>query len=343
VALHIHEGLHRALPKSMRENEKIVSRITLAITAPGSNNDRIARVVEQNMTSQALYEIRQQENQQENRARGVDVVTRYDDGIENQMPMSNNMKRPTLVGYQLHAFQERSEDSSPDRSLSLVHLLTSHLYPFGRGPQALGVGVRLSLIQREQDYILGPVDVSGRMKLWTLRGFDVDGFGSVALNPLAASEMSSQIPGRDVVTLGLAMKKDVEYFYVENLLSFSTRSTVEQSIGRVNYRHEFGSGYGVKLRMGGRWKNLSAGGFADVQLADGYRVTGGSFAFDDIGRFRIVSVGPELKWDHEHYQVGFFGKTILDRTDGINFDYLGNLMGQGKGEAMLGMYMDVRL
>lgn len=44
IALHIHEALHRALPENIRENEDIVSHLTMALTSPGANHDRVRQV-----------------------------------------------------------------------------------------------------------------------------------------------------------------------------------------------------------------------------------------------------------------------------------------------------------
>ncbi|MDD0853537.1 hypothetical protein HBN50_10530 [Halobacteriovorax sp. GB3] len=41
IALHIHEALHRSLPKEIRENEQIVSEITIELTDPKANHDQL--------------------------------------------------------------------------------------------------------------------------------------------------------------------------------------------------------------------------------------------------------------------------------------------------------------
>lgn len=49
VTLHIHEGLHRALPESIRTNEEIVEEITKVITTPNSTFEDIVAVMDEKL------------------------------------------------------------------------------------------------------------------------------------------------------------------------------------------------------------------------------------------------------------------------------------------------------
>ncbi|MCR9203748.1 MAG: hypothetical protein NXH75_04160 [Halobacteriovoraceae bacterium] len=52
ISLHIHEGLHRALPASIRTNEQIVEEITKVITSPNSTFEDIVVVMDRNLPLQ---------------------------------------------------------------------------------------------------------------------------------------------------------------------------------------------------------------------------------------------------------------------------------------------------
>ena len=126
-----------------------------------------------------------------------------------------------------------------------------------------------------------------------------------------------------------------ETLYVENAYSINLEGKAHQTIGRTQYEYDYGNVINVKVRAGARLGNFDLGGFGEIHLADHLRVRGGAF-WDDTGRCRLVSVGPELTWSNENYAISVLGRLLIDSTKDASFDTLGNLMGFGVSEGSIG-------
>ena len=174
----------------------------------------------------------------------------------------------------------------------------------------------------------GPLGLSAKVRLWSGRGFDVGIFGSASLNVLSAEELKNSPYGRDVFTLGISMRKDLKRLYVENFISCTFAGKSKRTVGRVEYQYDYGDIYVAKIRAGARLGEFDLGGFAELSLAQNFRVSGGAFT-SDLGRYRIFAMGPELTYQQEDFMVGVSGRFLVDSTRGANFDNLGNLMGPG--------------
>ena len=83
-------------------------------------------------------------------------------------------------------------------------------------------------------------------------------------------------------------------------------------------------------------EKIDLGGFAELDLADYLKLKGGSFD-KDFGRQRILSVGPEISFVTDNVVISAIGRVIVDSTQGVNFDYLGNLMGTGVSQGSLSL------
>lgn len=341
VALHIHEALHRSLPPSVRENEEVVTRITLAISSPDATFDRIQRVTQKeippktpagdniDVTTPPVTVVI-------NKNDGSSLATRVPTTEEREIPL----ERPSSITYGFRSFLMPKKDESvyPVKSL---HSLQSFLYPFGTGSRAFGVGLEFTYIQTPEQDFLGPLSVSGRVRLMSIRGFDVSLWGSYAMNTASADELKNSPLGRDVPTLGLSMKRETNGSYVENLVSVSGKGEAKQSIGSVQYTHQYGTVTAASIRAGGKYRGFELGGFAEVLLADFYRVSGGAFTFDS-GRYRIIGAGPELSWSQDAFKIALIGCWVIDSTPGVNLDYLGDIMGRGVGQGFFGSSLSFR-
>lgn len=319
VALHIHEALHRALPASVREDEGAVSKITLTITAPGANRDQIAQTVEKLVPRDPAV--------------AESVGTQSIAPVE-KYPVSENSKlhQPSLIGYAYRSFQKPKRQSL--FPVNNMHIIQSFFYPFGNDRNPLGLGIEASFIGRETATQTGPLSLSARMRLWSARGFDIEGWLLGSFNSLSADELKNSPIGRDVGTIGLSARKEFKRMYIENSLSWSTPGTAKESLGQIEYTHSFGSFVNVGIHAGSGIGHLKAGGFVELALADYYRVNGGAFPFDS-GRYRIYSGGPEIAWVEKDFSVGLAGRFILNATKDANYDYLGNVMGQGMAQGNL--------
>jgi hypothetical protein len=320
IALHVHEALHRALPESIRENEEIVTQITLALTASDASFDRAKKTVLNSMprkienTPDASYES----------SNGNNLVTRestYD---------APPLEHPSSLTYSYRSYFIPNQD---DETVPLQSLqsLQSFLYPFGTGSHALGVGVEFTYLSSSAESYLGPLQLSGRMRLLTVRGFDVGVFANYAMNTIASDELKNSPLGRDVTTVGLSARREASHFYVENDISISGQGDAKQKLGSIQYTHHYGQITSGVIRGGMKISGFEFGGYGEALVADSYRVEGGAFAYDS-GRYRIVSVGPEISYLRDALKFSLAARWVIDKTKDASLDRLGDIMGHGMGQ-----------
>jgi hypothetical protein len=344
ISLHIHEALHRSLPAEIREDEEKVTRITLAIAGPDASLDRVRKTVAKETEATETV----------TNAGGTTVRTRPGGGVTvivnnglTQSPMTSetrlrtqidraNLDRPSSVTYGYRSFflpeKERSE-----YPIESMHSLQSFVYPFGQGPHAIGMGIEMSYLKTPEQAIMGPLALSARMRLMSIRKFEVGAFASLALNTLADGELKSSRMGRDVTTLGLTLLRDDRRFYVENQLAISGEGDAQQKHGPFTYNYHYGTNVAASIRAGGKYKGFELGGFAELLLSDGLRVSGPDFTSrdGDSGRYRIIGAGPELAYAKEAFRLSLSARWIIDSTPEVNLDYLGDLLGRGAGQGFV--------
>jgi hypothetical protein len=304
VALHIHEALHRALPANIREDEPVVTALTLAITSPDATNDRVRETAARYVSDSSLA------------------------GEE------EHFKQPSSIGYGYREFWRPNPPSN--FRIARMHVLQSDLYPFGGANTPFGFGIRASFIQGPGGNQTGPLGLSAKLRLWSRRDFSVGIFGEASLNALSAEELKNSPFGRDVFTLGLSLRKDLRRFYIENYVSFDTAGKSKQTVGLITYQYGYGGVVDAKIRGGYRLGAFELGAFTELHLASSFKVSGGAFE-EDFGRYRILSAGPEISYTTEDYALGVQGRFLLDSTKNANFDFLGNLMGPGVSQGSIGI------
>lgn len=322
VALHIHEGLHRALPAHVREDETVVSQITLALTSPGANRDQVEQAVNKNIPDNDL------------RNAPIADTGPNGRGAWSAEEVPDGLKYPSDVGY---GFRQYWKSNTPSHfHISSLHTVHSDLYPFGGARHPFGIGIEGSLVNSQRGSHTGPLGISARLKLWSKRDFAVGVWAMVSLNTLSAEELQNSPYGRDLVTLGTSLRKNVGIGYVENFISLTTGGSSTQRVGLIDYTHSYGEVITVKVRAGVRFWHLDVGAFTEMALANHYRVSGGTFHFD-TGRYRILSGGPEVTYMGDGFALGLQTRFLLNATQGANFDYLGNLMGAGVAQGSIGL------
>lgn len=306
VALHIHEGLHRALPPSIREDEGVVAKITLAITSPEATYDSIQKVAGDLIPKNVTKEVENQE---------VSYLTGSNVGYTYRKFFAPN--KPTIY------------------HISSMHIVHSHLYPFGGKRTRFGLGLEFSLVNGPNNANMGPLGLSAHFRVFSKNGFEFGLWGQASLNTLSAEELKSSPYGRDIGTLGFSLKKNLKKAYVENYTSISFGGSAKQQIGPIEYKYSYGSVVDVKIRSGLRVAKIDAGAFAELHLADYFKVNGGAFNLDS-GRYHIFSVGPEVNLEWDDFVFSVFGRFLLSATKNANYDFLGNLMGPGVSQGSLG-------
>lgn len=320
VALHIHEALHRSLPTTIRENEQAVSRITLAITSSGATFDRVKDVVEREIA----------------RGSTTSVATSMAANA-NQNSESGNISPMSVVEYGYRSFF-LPESQKAHAPVSSFHSLKSFLYPLES--DSFGFGVEFTFVVLPERSYLGPVGLSSEVKLGMWGRSDFKLFGELHMNTLSDGEIKNTPVGRDTATAGVAIYRDAGNFRLVNLLYFTAASDATQKIGGVDYTHKFGAVFGARVSALGRTALSGAtvlewGGMAEVLLANPHEIQGAGTS-EKTGRLRVVSIGPEIGYTSGNFRYSLNGRFVIDSTQGISLDQVGDLMGHGVGQGSWG-------
>lgn len=323
VALHIHEALHRSLPAGIREDESKVSAITLAITSPETSHDQV---------SQTVAEIIPPETIQGDQLKTVSAQAVGNSEAESlaSIPEDARVRNPSTLGLSTTLFKTPKRPSV--YPVDRMYSIQSFMYPFGNSKNAFGFGIEASMIEQKNGTNMGPLGLSGRGRIWSGRAFDIELFGMTALNMLSAEEVKNSPIGRDILTLGISARKDLDMLYFENKLSYTAASEVSQTVGKINIKHEYGDIIHAEIHAGAKLWKLHVGGYTDLYLADYYRITQDPTFKYDTGRYRIISGGPEVGFVTGRFGLTANGKFILNATKDANFDTLGNILGSGAAQ-----------
>jgi hypothetical protein len=322
------------LPPGIRENEKAVSRITLAIAAKDSTFDRVKSTVAKEMRA---YE------STFSAANDVSKLNRTTTEEQINVLRSLNRARHNSVEYSYRSFfmPEATQSAAP---ISALHSLKSFMYPFGSSrvdqAGAFGFGIEFTYVGLTERWYLGPVGLSTRLRVAEWNDFEVQLFSALHLSTLSAGEIKDIPVGRDTGTFGVAVRREDERVRIENQIYFVPGSETQQTVGGSSYTHRYGSSLAVRFSALGKFpattqKSYELGGMAEVLLSGPYEVAGGG-ANSKTDRIRVVSVGPEFGYRVADLRFSLNGRFVLDSTRDVSLDQLGDLLGQGVGQGSVG-------
>lgn len=315
VRLHIHEALHRSLPESLRENESIVSEITLAISAPSATRDSIELVVAKHLKEDA----------------GSPASEKI---FLKTLKPSKRLLAPSLLRVSYQSFH-LPEDEVLQSPISSLMTLDSFLYPFGGETDSLGVGISVSALSYGNEQRTGPLGLSLRQLLNTWRGFDIEAYGEYSMYTFSDSDLKNVSQARDVGTVGLTIRKETDRFYTENFLSFTFPSEKEFKLGNVSYKQDYAPLIGAKISGGYKPGDYYFGGSLELLVTDGANITSESFE-SSKSRMSLTTVGLEGGLILDYVRLSFYGKTVLDSQSDRNLNNLGDLLGHGAGQGLMG-------
>lgn len=311
VALHIHEALHRSLPESVRENEEIVSKITLALVSPSSSFDNIESTVNKYVPKEV------------NRRAG-----------ENWGPKSlylegDQLKR-NIFDYEAMAFSK--EGSSSLDEVNTTHRISSKLYPFGGSMTGIGLGLALSWVSINDRNEMGPLSISFQKQINTITRFKVFGFleHSIAGD---SSEISKSSFSRDVTRLGLQMYsfKNKNINLINTLKMSLPSQALDSSLG-TEVKYDYGTQYNANVKLRGIYKGFGLGSFFDYAIATEREVTNGNFKTTEP-RESVVSLGFEAGYFKDNFSVILSTQKIMNKKDSIDFSRFGDLDQYGVGNS----------
>ena len=333
VALHIHEALHRALPKGVRENEKAVSRITLAIAAPDTTFDRVKQSVGRELS---LAKSGSEVDAKSETSMAAILAT--SEGEIGPAPRNNYVE----YGYRSYFLPDSNKSAAP---ISALHSLKSFMYPFGSSEKRelgfLGFGLEFTFVGLTDRWYLGPVGLATRVRVAKIDEFDVQLRADLHLNTVSAGEIRDIPVGRDTGTFGVVVRREDNRIRIENQIYFVPGSVATQMVSGTEYTHRYGSTFGARFAATGKWpsdkqRSYEFGGVAEVLVSGPYEVSSGTTT-SKTDRIRVVSVGPEFGYRVGDLRFSINGRFVLDSTRDVSLDQLGDLLGQGVGQGSVGV------
>ena len=221
-----------------------------------------------------------------------------------------------------------------------MHSIKSFMYHLGQSASALGLGIEATYLKMPDQSFIGPLGLSARIRIATWRDFDVDGFAAGHFYTIAANEFKDTPLARDTVTAGLAIRRNEKWYRMENQIYLTAGANAKQKLGNIEYEYEYGSILAVRVAAAAKLPiaktaSVDLGGMGEVLLANPYKVHGGNFDYSS-DRTRVVSVGPEVGINSGALRLAVNGRFVIDSTNGVSLDQLGDLMGQGVGQGSLG-------
>jgi hypothetical protein len=337
IALHIHEALHRSLPASVRENEAVVTRITLALTASDTSIDRARRVVASEIGSPGFV--------------STPATEGTSGGELSAKTTAITRDRQTKLSSVTYTYQSFSLQRDSSRyPIDSLHNLRTVFYPLGNESRGLGLGMEFSYLKSpNQAYIMRPLTLLGQLHLTRLNNFDLTGFASIALNTMTngseSSDATSPTPspvGRDFTTLGVSLRRDDSHYFIENKLSLSLVDEAKRKVSSGTETYHAGKVINAFVHAGGKYRSFELGGFAELLLSDSYKSTDGQNQSATAGRFRVLGAGPELSYLSGPMRFSLAGKWVVDATPGMSVDDIGDLIGYGVGQASVSASASLR-
>ena len=108
----------------------------------------------------------------------------------------SRLSNPSSLELSFRSFGSPKQDETKLQSLpiSSMYSISSHLYPFGKNEYALGTGIDVSYIKQDDGKsYMGPLGLSLRKLMFTMRGFDFEAYGRADLQTLSDEELQNSL------------------------------------------------------------------------------------------------------------------------------------------------------
>lgn len=308
IALHIHEGLHRSLPRLVREDEKIVTKLTQLITAPAQTFDTLKRELPK---VHSIFDV-------------------YTDPAD--LAAAQNF-HPSYLLFGMSSYSS-PEEAQTNRVLPISrrYQFETVIYPFEDFNKLsnIGLGFQTSIIELNDDAsnFFGPFSLTVQGKLWRLGRFDVSGFVRGTFNTFSEEKIEQSLEGRDYFTLGLNFNKKKNKYYFNHGIELLTKSEVKTS----NRRYEIGNIAKFWLRAGKQLnRHFKIGGRGEIIYLDSFGVRDLGLEINKGGA-QFLALGPEVNYQNKDYSLQLIGKYLLDTQQDDEYNYINDLFDNGQGQ-----------
>lgn len=314
VALHIHEALHRALPENVREDEKIVSKLTLAITAP-------------DQTADGIYE--------ETKATIPDLFVAKN-RVEVDLRGDSALVRPGYLQFGYSKFLNSKRKFSQNINLPIDHSYNfeSKFFPFGSRLNTLGFKIKTSYIitKRDENYF-GPLEFSFRNLFFTERGYDFELFCGLNFMSSSNSKVIDSVYGYSHFLIGLEAHKLNDLYKLNFGFLFNTGKDFERILNGIYTYYQLGPKaevYGEfvypfdKMEMSLEGKIISPIKIRAVQ---------NSQVLIDKGSDQYFMATPTIKYSiDKDLKVLLIGNYLFNSNKNQSEDYTRDLFGNALGQ-----------
>jgi hypothetical protein len=300
VALHIHEALHRSLPVDFREDERVISLITLSIVSPLASHDLIKDIVHKN----------------------IDYYT-------------GNFKKQFRNYYAQIEVEYASYLGDEDTSVlytvvDKIMTVKNRIYPFQGSLQPIGLGVDITKIDVGRGWETSTIGLYGSYNLLTANGFDIVLHGLWNRDSGNSENSDASYLARDSFRIGMSFEKRKSNIVIKHTVEnvFGKNFDKDYDDGTVN--HEFGSRFSVSsqlLVIRDRWQFGVEGKLSMFGVSSH---TENSITYEN-SRSTILSFEPIAKWVGDKYTYTLKSNIALEdgSESGMN---LHRLESEGQGQ-----------
>lgn len=299
IALHTHEALHRALPADIREDENKVSMLTLALTSPSANFDRVNRVVKSTI---------------QNTSHNESATTSGASRLTYVPPPNRDVEKTKFdlqtLGFMLntgnYSVQKLAVEGSP---LGILDLKGQAVEP--------QLGVSGMAVYGGGSYLMGPVSLSGRASMLS-ENKKMGPMVQVNLKSLEEQGANLSVTNRDVYTLGFFYETQRPNSYV---LTTTTYTLADSSVAGFG---PYGAIWSADVILGKKWGRFNLGVKFDFDHMQKTRVR---------DSFSLIQAGPDLSWKKGSFSINMTAGAVLNRRSNRTLKDLGDLAGHGDGYA----------
>lgn len=304
IALHIHEGLHRALPASFREDEKVCTNITLAIVTPMSSHDQVKDVVENN-------------------------IDKYTGQFKGRV--RNHSAKVSVSHSQ---FGEHDKDAKVFVPLQAVTKFENRIYPFKGKLSLLGLGIDVTRVKTKDESYIATLGLFTSFDLYTINGFDINLYGLWNRDSGNGKTVTTSYMGRDSFRGGISFDKKSGEIVGKNSLEFMIQKEFDKTYDEGSVRHNFGSITKIASELVYQHGNWSFGGFGRLQLFGASDHTVSTVKYSQ-GRSTIFSGGPVVKYIKKRLEIEAKLNLALDTNEDSGTFNLHDLESEGSSQNSL--------
>jgi hypothetical protein len=312
MALHIHEALHRALPEKISEDEKIVTKLTLAIISPDQTTDNIQDAVKE--TIPELFVIH------------PEVV----------INKNSKLQSPSFldISYSKWTSSKRNFSNGFNTPLDHSYNVGAEFYPFGSERAATGFGLNTEYIftKRNENYF-GPLELTIRHLLWTERGYDFEFKAGANLMSASNSKVIDSAFGRDVYILSLTANKVSDFYKIKLEANFQGPSSFTRNFNSLSNHYEIGTLLDINGSILIPYQKFEFGGTANLYSLSSLKVNLDSIELLNKDRDQYFQAGFISKFKYLNYITFYLNADYLFNSNhNASEDYLRDLFGNSMGQ-----------